>query len=227
MAFKTFSTKQELFDIINSVDDTVIIDFSEIKNSFTLIKSFGFIQESLMGMSKSKIEFYFKADDEIISISFSNPGSKNGICYLLEKQFLKKVDEKFIYHRENELPAYITYHANGNRYQEKYSVNGTCYSEIVLNGVQYFNLETISTSKNKKVFEFTPKNKYVKHLILNPKTLKPLRIVYHYEGHPKNTLFFDDIKKVYPDICRLSYVERLDLSNLSKEELAIIDILLF
>lgn len=228
MALKTFSTKQEFMDIVYSVEDTAVIE-SFLESKFKVMDGFGFEEVSSVGFVKTKGKSFKIIDnDSIVYVSFSNPSERTGLCYLIEKRFFKKDGVYKIAHRANNLPAFISYHANGKVFTEKYRYYNELYPELILDGVKYSYLDSITTTKGKKDYEFKPQHWHASLFRINPKTMTPLDIIYHHETQPNQSIRFSAVKKLYPHINRLSYFERIDLkSNLTEEELTLLEILLY
>jgi len=227
MAFKTFTNKEELMKIIYSVSDTALV--SDLQADFNLIESFGFkIDDNKYPIRCFGKTYVLVDDDCVIYISFSNPCKKNGICYMIQKQFFTNKHDVLLSHRSNSLPACITYHSNGMVYEERYRLYNEFYPILILENVEYSYLDSITTIKNKKEYIFKSQQWHAKILRVNPKTRKPLQIIYYHREQPQKMIDFDSIKKIYPAIVRLSYLERVNLKvNLSTSEQSLIEMLTF
>jgi len=233
MAFCTFTTKEEFMSIVYSVHDTLQLaaDFSETDG--LMLESFGFVKlidnanrvrgGSFKGITYKLIE---PESDVTVYVSFSNPDkSGTGISYMINKHFIST--SKNLYHREDNKPAYISYHGNGKVFEEHYIVNGDVPPFVLIDNVEYSYLSKIQSTKHTKDYTFNKQKWHAIKYKVNLKTMTPLQVIYFNEDFPGKFIEFFKLKQLYPDVGRLKGLDRIDLNkSLSASELALLDMII-
>lgn len=234
MAFKKFNTRDELIDIVCSVEDTALIDGIDYHSSFQHIMSLGFTPvDSIMGLNiGSGQSFRFESDDSIIYFCFSKPSNPGGRLYMTEKHFFKKSTERVILHRIDK-PCSISYHANGNVFKSKYRVDGETYPSLIIDGLEFSHLETIINVKNTREYHFRAQPWHVKRMKVNLTSLSIMQAsycIFNIDNIESKHIYMEhhQVKKFYPDLGKLSWYQKINLGkSLAADEITLIEMLMY
>ncbi len=223
MAFKTFETREELIEIILSVEDTAIICPCDTNKAFKKIKNMGFNFVHDKGNFSFAIgeTFYFEYEDNLIYFSFSKPESDKGVFYLIQKCFFK--DSISCFHRLDK-PCYVSYHSNGTVFKQKYRFNNDTYPVILVDGVEHSHLECITKKRTYIEYHFRKQPWHAKFFRVNINTLNVMNAKYWtFEEYDSKFLDYHQIKKAFPEINKFRWHEKINLGkNVASDELSLI-----
>lgn len=234
MAFLNFKTKEEFLAIVYSDQDTVRFNASTDEMSeFSLIESFGFQKlksrdsvDHAITLHGITYRFLDKTNDTTIYISFSNPVKVGVGSTLINKHFFST--SKKVYHRENNHPAFISYHGSGKPYIESYYHYGQTPDLTMIDGKEYSYLMTVKSSRTTKDYFFKKQKWHATQYRLNNKTMTPLQVTYYNDKFPKSLIEFHALKRMYPELARLVGYERINLNkSLTRDEMTMLEMITF
>lgn len=234
MAFKKFNTRDELIDIVYSVEDTALIDGIDYQSSFQDIMQLGFTPvESIMGLNIGSGQiFRFEDNDLIIYFCFSKPTNPGGRLYMTEKHFFKQLKHTTVSHRLNK-PCSISYHANGNVFKAKYRFEGDTYPLLTVDGLEFSHLETIINVKNTREYHFRAQPWHVKRMKINLTALSIMQAsycIFNNDNINSKHIYMEhhQVKKLYPDISKLNWYQKINLGkSLAADEITLIEMLMY
>lgn len=234
MAFLNFTTKEEFMAILYSEQDTTRLAESNSPSELALIESFGFEKingrdsvDHAVTFNGITYRFIDEVSDRLIYISFNNPTKKGkGFSYIITKHFFSL--SKKVYHRENNSPAFITYHGSGRQHIAAYAIDGNTPPLTVIDGKEYSYLTTIKSARTTKEYLFKKQKWHATQYRLNNKTMTPLQVIYYNDSFPTSFMEFHALKRLYPELARLVGYDRIDLNkSLTPEEMTLLEMIMF
>lgn len=209
MAFKQYSKKEEIIDVIYSVDDTLLV----------LDENYDRFIEDLydLGFKNTKDNhFSILHKDNKIDIVLKEVPGQEGKNFINCKSFYYSLSEGcYVFGRSNDEPSYIFYHPNGKKHLEKWNYRFQD-KERVHGPLQ------IETTERKRVTYYPKKDFFIYHVV---ETKNEIEYFYSYK---KKKLPLAKIVAFYPHVSNFTHDELIHLDrSLSKEEHQLLEILFY